>query len=156
MTDQQPLLNQPAPNWSQAPAPWVQQPQPTFQQYPPAQQYPPQYAPPGQWAGYPPAAQYPPYQPPYAPRYLPPTDQRTNSVEVTFAWILTVLTVLYFLPWAIAATRGKSNSGAIAVLNFLLGWTFIGWVAALVMACSAHQRAGAVNVVVVQPGNYYR
>jgi hypothetical protein len=121
MTDQQPLLNQPAPNWSQAPAPWVQQPQPTFQQYPPAQQYPPQYAPPGQWAGYPPAAQYPPYQPPYAPRYLPPTDQRTNSVEVTFAWILTVLTVLYFLPWAIAATRGKSNSGAIAVLNFLLG-----------------------------------
>ena len=67
------------------------------------------------------------------------TDTRSNGVEVAFAWIFTVVTLGYFLPWAVAATRGKSNSLAIALLNFLLGWTFIGWVAALVMACMAHQ-----------------
>jgi hypothetical protein len=67
------------------------------------------------------------------------TQTRTNGVEVAFAWIFTVITVGYFLPWAVAATRGKSNSLAIALLNLLLGWTLIGWVVALVMACTAHQ-----------------
>jgi RsiW-degrading membrane proteinase PrsW (M82 family) len=72
--------------------------------------------------------------------YHTATDQRSgNTVEVVIAWILTVLTLGYFLPWAIGATRGKSNSLAILLINFLLGWTFIGWVAALVMACTSHQ-----------------
>ncbi len=69
------------------------------------------------------------------------TDSRTNPGEVAIAWVITLLTLGYMLPWAVAATRGKSNSGAIALLNFLLGWTFIGWLAALVMACMAHQVA---------------
>jgi hypothetical protein len=47
------------------------------------------------------------------------------------------------LPWAIAATRGKVNSGAIFWLNLLLGWTVIGWVIALVMSLSAHQVVAA-------------
>lgn len=67
------------------------------------------------------------------------TDARTNGAEVAIAWVVTVLTLGYMLPWAIAATRGKSNSMAVAVVNFLLGWTFIGWVVALVMACTSHQ-----------------
>ena len=69
------------------------------------------------------------------------TDSRTNGVEVLVAWVLTVFTLGYFLPWAVAATRGKSNSWAIGLLNFLLGWTLIGWAVALVMACMAHQVA---------------
>jgi ABC-type transport system involved in cytochrome c biogenesis permease component len=68
------------------------------------------------------------------------TDQRTSGVEIAFAWIFTLLTLGYLLPWAIAATRGKSNSVAIGVLNLLLGWTVIGWVIALVMACTAHRQ----------------
>jgi hypothetical protein len=67
------------------------------------------------------------------------TDARTNGAEVAVAWVLTVLTLGYLLPWAIAATRGKSNSVAVGLVNFLLGWTFVGWVVALVMACTAHQ-----------------
>ncbi len=67
------------------------------------------------------------------------TDARTNGVEVALAWILAVLTLGYLLPWAVAATRGKSNSWAVGLVNLLLGWTFIGWVAALVMACMPHQ-----------------
>ena len=40
--------------------------------------------------------------------------------------------LLYFMPTFIAGTRRHKNAAAIAVLNLLLGWTFIGWVAALV------------------------
>ncbi len=37
---------------------------------------------------------------------------------------------LYFLPSIVG--RNKRNFGAICALNFLLGWTVIGWVVALV------------------------
>jgi hypothetical protein len=39
---------------------------------------------------------------------------------------------LYFTPGIIAWLRNHHNQGAIAILNLLLGWTFLGWVAALV------------------------
>lgn len=80
---------------------------------------------------------------------LPPvvyTDRRDKSGEAVVAWVVTVLTLGYMLPWAVAATRGKSNSGAIAVLNLFVGWTVIGWIASLVMACSAHQTAAVGQV----------
>jgi hypothetical protein len=67
------------------------------------------------------------------------TDARVSGATVAIIWVIAVLTVGYMLPWAVAATRGKSNSGAIALLNFLLGWTAIGWIIALVMACGSHQ-----------------
>ena len=40
--------------------------------------------------------------------------------------------VFYFLPTIIALMRRQRNSLAIFLLNFFLGWTFIGWVVALV------------------------
>ena len=40
----------------------------------------------------------------------------------------------YVLPWIIAAARNHHNTDAIAVLNLLLGWTFIGWAIGLVWA----------------------
>lgn len=70
------------------------------------------------------------------------TDSRVNQAETTIAWIFTVLTLGYMLPWAVAATRGKSNSWAVGLVNFLLGWTFFGWIAAFIMACMAHQVVG--------------
>lgn len=78
---------------------------------------------------------------PYA--YHPPvmlTDKREpNAAHVTIAWVVAVATFFYMLPWAIAASRGKANVGAIALIDALLGWTFIGWVIALVMACMPHK-----------------
>lgn len=59
---------------------------------------------------------------------------RVGSVHIAVAWVFAVLTIGYFLPWAIAASRQKSNTLAIALLNFLVGWTIIGWIAALVMS----------------------
>ena len=43
---------------------------------------------------------------------------------------------IYFLPDWIAQSRGHPNRGSIFVLNLFLGWTFLGWVAALIWADS--------------------
>jgi len=42
--------------------------------------------------------------------------------------------LLYFLPWLIAFGRGHKNTTAIFVVNLFFGWTFIGWVVALIWA----------------------
>ena len=44
---------------------------------------------------------------------------------------------LYFLPTWIGG--GKSNGTSIFLLNLLLGWTFVGWVVALVWATAAEK-----------------
>ena len=55
-----------------------------------------------------------------------------EQVESIFYLVLVIS--VYFLPWIKAWRRGHSKIEAIAVLNVLLGWTFFGWVAALVWA----------------------
>jgi len=42
--------------------------------------------------------------------------------------------VVYFLPAVVARSYHVRRSGAILALNFLLGWTFLGWVGAFVWA----------------------
>ena len=49
-----------------------------------------------------------------------------------FSLFLACGLALYFLPAIIA--HNKRNAGAITLLNLLLGWTFVGWVVALVWA----------------------
>ncbi|MET0010901.1 superinfection immunity protein [Dehalococcoides mccartyi] len=44
----------------------------------------------------------------------------------------TISLALYFLPSIIALANHRRNTLAIFLLNLLLGWTFIGWVVALV------------------------
>jgi len=41
---------------------------------------------------------------------------------------------LYLIPFGVALFRNKHNKLAIFALNLLLGWTFIGWVVALIWA----------------------
>ena len=48
-------------------------------------------------------------------------------------WFLISLAI-YFLPTIIAVLKNRTNTLAIGLLNFFLGWTFIGWVVALVWA----------------------
>ena len=50
-----------------------------------------------------------------------------------FLLVLSVFT-LYFLPTLIGAYRRKLNTLSIGVLNLLTGWTFIGWVVAIIWA----------------------
>ena len=47
---------------------------------------------------------------------------------------LLILAVLYFIPTMVGWNH--RNVTAIILLNILLGWTFIGWVVALVWAAS--------------------
>ncbi len=46
-----------------------------------------------------------------------------------------VVLVLYFLPSLVALVRKVKHQGSVVVINLFLGWTFIGWVVALEMAC---------------------
>lgn len=43
---------------------------------------------------------------------------------------------LYFIPSVLAANLGCKHTAGIVVLNFLLGWCFLGWVGALIWAVS--------------------
>lgn len=79
------------------------------------------------------------------PQVVRVTDRTGKGGQATVAWVVAVCTLGYMLPWAIAATRGKANSGAIGWLNLLVGWTVIGWIAALVMACMSHQSTAVVR-----------
>jgi hypothetical protein len=54
---------------------------------------------------------------------------------------------VYLLPTYVAWAKTHANLAAIAMLNVLLGWTFIGWVVALLWAMSKP----AVITVVVPP-----
>jgi len=42
---------------------------------------------------------------------------------------------LYFVPSIVAVARRVTHQGSVIVINLFLGWTFIGWVVALAMAC---------------------
>jgi len=50
-----------------------------------------------------------------------------------------LLIALYLLPTIVAGLRGHHNTLAICVTNVLLGWVVIGWIVALIWACTAVQ-----------------
>jgi Superinfection immunity protein len=54
--------------------------------------------------------------------------------------LLGLIVLVYFSPMCVAYYRGHPNAMAIFALNLLLGWTFIGWVVALVWALTAVPR----------------
>jgi hypothetical protein len=45
-----------------------------------------------------------------------------------------IILLVYFLPAIVVYGDKKKNAPAIFILNLFLGWTFIGWVIALVWA----------------------
>ncbi len=67
---------------------------------------------------------------------------------------LAFLIVLYFLPAIIG--RNKHDAAGIFLLNLFLGWTFIGWLIALIWACAGEQFVPARLVpVAAGPARYY-
>lgn len=53
-------------------------------------------------------------------------DSSENLIAVA------VVLLIYFAPALVANARHHKNTGAIAALNLLIGWTGLGWVLALV------------------------
>lgn len=45
-----------------------------------------------------------------------------------------IAAVIYLFPVLTARRRHAPNTGSVAVVNVLLGWTVVGWVVALAMA----------------------
>ena len=76
-----------------------------------------------------------------------------------FSWgILAVLIIPYFLPTIIAMLRKSTSTGGIFVLNFFLGWTFIGWIISLVWAISSRTTTTTIivnNTYSTGPGQPY-
>lgn len=139
----------PAPTWSNPDPGYPSQGHPA--QGPPPQGYP-QYAAPGYGPsqGYAPPVRYAPQQQYAYGSTTIMTRPAPNVALIVIAWVIATVTFFYMLPWAIAATRGKSNQLAIGLVNFLLGWSLIGWIVALVMACGAEPH----QTIVVQQNNY--
>lgn len=81
-----------------------------------------------------------------------PRQPQSSTAHLVIAWVVAVLTLSYMLPWAIAATRNRPNVVAIAMINLFLGWSLVGWVVALVMACSSD---GQQSVLVVNNPQSY-
>jgi uncharacterized membrane protein YczE len=82
------------------------------------------------------------------------SDQKSRPISATISIILAIITAGYFIPWMVAALRGKSNAWTVFWVNFLLGWTLIGWIVALVIACGRHQ-AKVVSARQVPGSGYY-
>ena len=50
--------------------------------------------------------------------------------------------IFYFIPTVVGLYRGCERIAGIVVLNIFLGWTFIGWVIALIWASSGDKVSG--------------
>lgn len=61
-----------------------------------------------------------------------------------------VLVLLYFLPSILG--HHKRDAAGIFLLNFLLGWTVIGWIVAMFWALTAEPRQPVL--VVAGPGRF--
>jgi len=69
-------------------------------------------------------------------------DRRVLSALV----LLAIVCMTYLIPSFIGFGRKHPNAPAICVLNVLLGWTVLGWIAALVWAATS---AGPTATVIV-------
>jgi hypothetical protein len=50
----------------------------------------------------------------------------------------------YFLPTVVGAIRHVPNLGSVGVINFFLGWTFVGWIVAMAMAARSQPQPQVV------------
>jgi hypothetical protein len=73
----------------------------------------------------------------------------THSDTESFLIILTLIllaVISYFLPTLVANKRRHADKGAIFVINLFLGWSLIGWVAALVWASNTLETTKTTEV----------
>jgi Superinfection immunity protein len=62
------------------------------------------------------------------------------GIEEWFIVLVPLFLIAYFIPFFIATGRKHRFSTAIGLINLLLGWTFIGWLAAIIWAVNRDVR----------------
>jgi Superinfection immunity protein len=68
------------------------------------------------------------------------------------SWVIACsLTAIYFVPALVAFFRRQQNRWLILVLNFLFGWTMVGWIICLAWAARAPAGEPVVVVQTVPP-----
>ena len=84
-------------------------------------------------------------------------SQNVDPVGVILGVLLFAVGVaVYMIPTLVAWSQKAPDFGIVAVVNVLLGWTFIGWVVALVLALRQPRQPAVVVVpqVTAAPGWY--
>lgn len=70
--------------------------------------------------------------------------ERGENMTENFGPILVItfllIFVLYFIPTLIAILNKKKSKAAIIILNVLTGWSFIGWIIALIWALTKDEK----------------
>jgi hypothetical protein len=69
-------------------------------------------------------------------------DNLSGAMLIVAAVAAILALVVYLLPALIAMSRGHQDTVAITALTILLGWSFIGWIVALVWSFSEVRRGG--------------
>jgi Superinfection immunity protein len=69
------------------------------------------------------------------------------SMETWGVWFLFLLILLffYFLPAVIASNRNTKHGGMIVFINFVFGWTVLGWIAALIWAIDVSKKVARLE-----------
>lgn len=63
------------------------------------------------------------------------------STETWLSWVFLLgLIGCYMTPAMVACLRGHRNAVAVTAFNVLLGWTFFGWILALVWSLTNDRR----------------
>ena len=62
------------------------------------------------------------------------------------------MVLMYWLPTVVAILRKTPSAIGIALFNFFLGWTGIGWLIALIWALAAQHR----HVIIIENGRVVR
>ncbi len=73
------------------------------------------------------------------------------GLESIILFMLFILLVVYFVPTIVAFARRATDAGFIFLINLLLGWTFLGWIGALVWACINPSVTGQNKIGFDQP-----
>lgn len=72
-----------------------------------------------------------------------------TGLSIVFSFWLFVMTCvigMYYLPTIIAVVGRRRNAVLVAIVNTLLGWSFVGWVVALVMAVTKEPQPQVVYI----------
>ena len=65
---------------------------------------------------------------------------------------MSIIIAIYFVPSIIASVRHAKHSDGIVALNFFLGWTVLGWIAAMIWAIVEQEARTVSNWEIIKRG----